>query len=106
MEKEIKQYSDKLRRYYTDGDRLTQYPQKRPMRILALLRIAGRFETGRLYTEKEVNEIIKSAIDFNDVEMVRRELFEYKLLGRRRDGSAYWAEEGWRERYAAYLEEA
>ena len=106
MEKEIKQYSDKLRRYYTEEGKLTQYPQKKPMRILALLRIAGRFEAGRLYTEKEVNEIIKSAIAFNDVEMVRRELFEYKFLGRHRDGSAYWAEEGWRERYAAYLEEA
>lgn len=103
MENEIKRYCDKLQQHYMEEGKLVQYPQKKPMRILALARIAERFEPGRLYTEKEVNEIIKNAIAFNDVEMVRRELFEYKFLGRHRDGSAYWVEEKWRDNYGSYI---
>lgn len=99
-------YREKLRRYYESEGKLIQYPQKRPMRILALLNIAQQFEAGRTYAEKEVNEIIKNSIRFNDVELVRRELFEYRLLGRHRDGSAYWLEESWRERYSEYMEDA
>ena len=98
MEKDIALYREKLQRYYTGG-KLAQYPQKRPMRILALSRIAQRFEPARQYAEKEVNEIIKEAIAFPDVELVRRELYEYRFLGRRRDGSAYWP-----EAYGAYIE--
>lgn len=103
MENEIKRYCDKLQRHYMEDGKLVQYPQKKPMRILALARIAEQFEPGRLYTEKEVNGIIQDAIAFNDVEMVRRELFEYKFLGRHRDGSAYWAEEKWRDNYGSYI---
>lgn len=106
MEKEVIDYRTKLKRYYTEEGTLIQYPQKRPMRILALIRIAEQFHAGTQYTEKEVNELIKSSIAFNDVEMIRRELYEYQFLGRQRDGSAYWAEEKWRERYSEYLQEA
>lgn len=106
MEKEAAVYREKLRRYYTDEGKLTQFPSKRPMRIIALMRIAGQFEAGKRYTEKEVNEIIKNSISFNDVELVRRELYESRFLGRHRDGSAYWLEETWRETYSGYLEEA
>lgn len=106
MEKEVIDYRTKLKRYYTEDGRLIQYPQKRPMRILALIRIAEQFHAGTQYTEKEVNEIIKHLIAFNDVEMIRRELYEYQFLGRQRDGSAYWVEEKWRERYSEYLQEA
>ena len=105
MEKEAAIYREKLKHYYNDEGRLTQYPPKRPMRLIALSKIAERFEPGKQYKEKEVNEVIKAAIAFNDVELIRRELFEYKFLGQQRDGSAYWLEEGWREKYQNYLEE-
>lgn len=101
---EAAQYRRKLDHYYNADGELTQYPQKKPMRIIALARIAQRFESGRQYAEKEVNAIIQSAIAFPDIEMVRRELFEYRFLGRRRDGSAYWLEPGWREAYGEYME--
>ena len=45
------------------------------------------------YTEKEVNEIIRQNILFSDVELIRRELYQYKLIGRLRDGSEYWRED-------------
>ena len=42
--------------------------------------------------KKEVNEIINSLTVFTDPEMIRREMFGYKMLNRKIDGSAYWKE--------------
>lgn len=86
-------YQRKMANYYDSQGRLTQYPTKRPMRVMALTKIADCFELDRKYTEKEVNAIIKQNIAFSDIELVRREMFQLKLLGRLRDGSAYWREQ-------------
>ncbi|MDE7322689.1 MAG: DUF2087 domain-containing protein [Lachnospiraceae bacterium] len=82
-----------------------QYPSKRPMRIIVLIKIVEHMEANRKYTEKEINEIIKSHIAFSDIELIRREMYQYKLLGRLRDGSEYWVETGWRNEYAEYIRE-
>lgn len=92
MDNEMTAYQEKLKKYYDEEGRLTQYPSKRPMRILALTKIAEKFEFSIKYTEKEVNEIIRDSIAFGDIELVRREMFQYKLIGRLRDGSEYWRE--------------
>lgn len=85
-------YQKKMENYYDAQGRLTQYPSKRPMRVMALTKIANCFEWERKYTEQEVNAIIKQNISFSDIELVRREMFQLKLIGRLRDGSAYWRE--------------
>ena len=82
-----------------------QYPSKRPMRIMVLIRIIEQMDANRKYTEKEINEIIKLHIAFGDLELIRREMYQYKLLGRLRDGSEYWVEEDWRNVYAEYIRE-
>lgn len=107
MEKEtvnMQECLKKLGNYYDSQGKLVQYPTKRPLRIIALVRIAECFEEDKKYTEKEVNEIIKSKIAFSDVELIRREMFQYKMIGRLRDGSQYWAEPEWRQTYGEYLE--
>lgn len=85
-------YQKKLENYYDSEGRLTQYPGKKPMRLIALTRIADSFEFGRKYTEKEVNALIAQNIAFSDIELIRREMFQMRLLGRLRDGSEYWRE--------------
>lgn len=85
-------YQKKIANYYDSHGQLTQYPTKKPMRLIALKRIVDCFEYDRKYTEKEVNEIIKQNISFSDVELIRREMFQLKLIGRLRDGSEYWRE--------------
>lgn len=105
MGKDIEIYSEKVKRYYDSEGKLTQYPSKRPMRIIALIRIAEKFVVDKKYNEKEVNEIIKDSISFTDVEVIRRELYQYKLINRLRDGSEYWVEENWREVYEEYIRE-
>ena len=88
----MEEYEKKLQKYYNEEGKLIQYPTKRPMREIALTRIAEHFEADRDYTEKEVNEIIRSCIAFTDVELIRREMFQYRFIGRLRDGSKYWLE--------------
>ena len=102
----LEEYRNKMDKHYYDGEkRLVRWPSKRPMRIMALLSIAERFSPGMEYTEKEVNGIIASAIAFNDIELMRRELIDTKLMGRLRDGSKYWLEGDFREMADVMLEE-
>ena len=82
----------KLSVFYDPEGRLTQYPRKKALRMAALTKIAECFEKNRKYTEKEVNEIIRQNIAFSDIELIRREMFDCKLIGRLRDGSEYWRE--------------
>lgn len=103
MEIEVGVYRRKLQKYYDADGKLLQYPPKRPMRILALLPIVEKLDPTARYTEKEINELIRSSIAFGDIELLRRELYQYKLVDRLRDGSAYWAEPDWREQYGEYL---
>lgn len=105
MEKSIQIYYKKLENYYDADGRLIQYPSKRPMRIIALIKITEQIDANRKYTEKEINEIIRLNIAFSDIELIRREMFQYKLIGRLRDGSEYWVENDWRTVYAEYIRE-
>lgn len=105
MEKSIQIYNKKLDNYYDSNERLIQYPSKRPMRIIVLIKIVEQMDANRRYTEKEINKIIKLHIAFSDIELIRREMYQYKFLGRLRDGSEYWVENDWRNTYAEYIRE-
>lgn len=86
-------YQKQLSNYYDEAGMLKQYPSKRPLRELVLAKLAQRFEQGVKYTEKEINEVIQSQIAFSDYELIRRELYQYHVLNRKKDGSEYWLEE-------------
>ena len=105
MEKSMQIYNKKLDNYYDSDGKLIQYPSKRPMRIIALIKIVKQIDANRKYTEKEINEIIRLHIAFTDIELIRREMYQYKFLGRLRDGSEYWVEDDWRNVYAEYIKE-
>lgn len=105
MERTVQIYNKKLDNYFDSNGKLLQYPSKRPMRIIVLIKIVEQMEANRKYTEKEVNEIIRLNISFGDIELIRREMYQYKLLGRLRDGSEYWVEANWRNAYAEYIRE-
>lgn len=67
---------------------LKRFPAKEKHKIVVLHVLANRFETGVIYTEKEVSEIIKAA-GIEDYAMLRRYLIEYGFLERKIDGSEY-----------------
>ncbi|HEV2796563.1 MAG TPA: DUF2087 domain-containing protein, partial [Nocardioides sp.] len=55
-------------------------PAKRKVRAAVLLEVVSRFEPGREYAEKEVNEVLRSVHE--DFAYLRRELVNYRYLER------------------------
>ncbi|USG66661.1 DUF2087 domain-containing protein [Brevibacillus ruminantium] len=79
-----------LQKYFpegTDGP-LATFALKEKQRVIVLREITKRFDSERIYTEKEVNEILKAVYD--DHVTLRRYLIEYGFLDRKTDGSQYW----------------
>jgi len=78
---------------FIDGDgKLKQYPAKQRLKTLSLFYLASKFERDRLYTEAEVNRILKTWHTFEDWAMLRRDLYDKRFLGRKADCTGYWLE--------------
>lgn len=71
-----------------DG-RLLRWPTKYSVQRLAMWLLWTRFEGRRVYTEREVNAILKAANAFGDHVTLRRELVNHRLLTRKSDCSEY-----------------
>ena len=52
--------------------------------------LLSKFQFGKEYSEKEVNNIIEAHHSFNNIALLRRELVSKRLLKRKDDGSKYW----------------
>lgn len=75
---------------YLDGDgKIFVLPRKKSNRREVYKYLIGKFENGRVYTEKEVNDIILENHSFNDTCLLRRELVEYGFLYRNDNGTCY-----------------
>ena len=59
------------------------------MKVYALLYLAGKLESGREYSEREVNDILLDWHTFADPATLRRELYDYRFLDRSKDGRSY-----------------
>ena len=81
-----------LKNFLTEG-KLTKMPSKRKMKLWALLYLGSKFEAGKTYTEKEVNELLKSWHTFGDPATLRRELYNHRIIDRSPDGAEYRLEE-------------
>jgi len=76
---------------HLDGEgRLTLWPSKRTVQLVALDYLATKFEAGKVYSEKDVNMLLNQLHTFKDSALLRRELYERGLLNRAKDGSEYW----------------
>ncbi len=71
-------------RLFTDG-RIERVPAKRKVRAAVLLEVVSRFEPGREYAEREVNEVLLGVHE--DFAYLRRELVNYHYL--EREGGRY-----------------
>jgi hypothetical protein len=69
--------------------RLIRWPTKFTVQKLAMWVLWTRFEARRVYTEKEVNAILKAANAFGDHVTLRRELINHRLMTRKDDCSEY-----------------
>jgi len=80
----------KIKQFLDGSGKITQLPQKQNVRRALLEYLAGKFELGRTYSEREVNGICSLWHTFGDYFLLRRELVDHGLLSRERDGSRYW----------------
>lgn len=76
-------------REYTHAGKLTQIPAKQKKQIVILRWLATLFEPDRLYSEPEINEILKS-VHKEDHVTLRRDLVDFGYLRRERGGGKYW----------------
>lgn len=72
------------------GLHLRRFPKKEKLKLVLLLEVARLFETGKRYSEPEVNRILRPV--YEDYGTIRRYLVDYGLLKRTASGSEYWRE--------------
>lgn len=90
---DVDAYDRKVIRDFTlpDGS-LKELPAQRKKREAVLRHLVRAFESGRRYSEKQVNEILSKF--HSDTASLRRELVGNKLMQREGGGGDYWREEG------------
>ncbi|QOR64955.1 DUF2087 domain-containing protein [Cytobacillus suaedae] len=75
--------------YFKNDERLSLLPKKEKKKLIILKYIHKQYFIEDLeYTEKEINQILRSVYD--DFVTLRRDLIDYKFLKRNDDGSSYW----------------
>ena len=67
---------------------LKSFSPKEKKKLVILRVIAGQFEKGRKYEEKELNDILKAI--YEDYVTIRRYLIEYGFMDRTSDCKEYW----------------
>jgi biotin operon repressor len=80
-------YARQVLAHYLVRGRLKEIPSQLKKKEVIVRWLAGRFEPGRRYREKEVNALIAAA--HPDFATLRRELISMKLLART-SGGIYW----------------
>jgi hypothetical protein len=77
-----------IRDFSTPDGKLRSIPTQHKKRIVILKYLAGKFEPGTLYSEKQVNEILKQF--YPDYASLRRDMVDEGLLARESGGGSYW----------------
>ncbi|MBD3109754.1 DUF2087 domain-containing protein [Bacillus sp. AGMB 02131] len=79
-----------LATYFKDGlnGMLSTFPSKEKRKIIVLQHILPRFDRNKKYSEKEINDVLKSI--YHDFATIRRYLIEYGFMERSKDCTEYW----------------
>lgn len=86
---ENQEIRQKLKNFLDAQGKLTAFPARRKMKVYALFYLADKFEAGKTYTERQVNDLLLGWHTFSDPATLRRELYDYRFLDRAADGSQY-----------------
>lgn len=82
--------SDHLEDAFLNISQLVErYPAKLSEKQIVLSYISSGIEMDKVYTEKEINTLIKSRISFDDYVTIRRDLYDFGYLDRLENGTAY-----------------
>jgi hypothetical protein len=82
--------SDEMMRFLDTEGRVRVWPARREMKRRILEYLATKFQAGQMYSEKEVNDVLRKWHTFEDYFLLRRGLVDERLLLRTRNGATYW----------------
>ncbi|MFU0790741.1 MAG: DUF2087 domain-containing protein [Virgibacillus proomii] len=79
--------------YFKQGidERLDVFPSKEKRKLIVMQNISRHFEPSIIYSEMEVNEILKAI--YSDFAILRRYLIDYGFIERSRDCTKYWVKD-------------
>lgn len=86
-----KEKKETILNYMNESGGLKTFPSKAKKKIIILEEIVKNFSKGKIYSEKEVNRILKRI--YEDNATIRRALIEYGFFERTDDCSSYWIKE-------------
>ncbi|MCO4331396.1 DUF2087 domain-containing protein [Staphylococcus hyicus] len=78
---------NKIKERFIKNNRIQVIPRKEKDKKALMEILASEFEKGKIYNEKEINEILKSYYD--DYVLLRRYMIDYSLLSRDKGGKEY-----------------
>jgi hypothetical protein len=88
---------------FDSSGRLTRWPPKLSQQRLAMWVLWTRFDARRVYTEAEVNRVLKAWHVYGDHATLRRELIDHQLMTRKSDCSEYRKTPQWPDEEAKGL---
>jgi hypothetical protein len=80
-------------RFLDRDGRLVIWPARRRDRLELLAYIRMKFDSTVVYSEREVNQVLREWHAWNDPAQLRRMMFDEGFLDRTLDGSKYWRKE-------------
>ena len=86
---ELSVHARKALEHFDAAGRLVRWPLKLSVQRLAMWVLWTRFDARKVYTEAEVNQVLKAWHLYGDHATLRRELVNHKLLTRKSDCSEY-----------------
>jgi hypothetical protein len=82
-------HARKAMQHFDAAGRLERWPLKFSVQRLAMWVLWTRFDARRVYTEAEVNHVLKGWHLYGDHATLRRELINHRLMARKSDCSEY-----------------
>ena len=82
-----------LKAFLNEDMLLVALPAKYKKKLIAFYYLASKLESGKRYTESEINDVLNRWTRFDDPATLRREMYNKRLLNRTNDCKFYWKEE-------------
>ncbi len=82
-----------LKRFLDNKGKVAIYPSKLRSKHIVLEYLSEKFDNEVVYSEAEVNEILKEHHTFEDWARLRRDLVDFKYMSRSQDGARYKLQE-------------
>jgi hypothetical protein len=79
----------KVARYFDDEGRLLRWPSRRALQELCLWVLWSRLPARQVFTEREVSDLLTQWHSFGDYALLRRALYDFRLVQRTIGGREY-----------------